>query len=615
MYVAAACASAARARGSLFRATPGFQLVQLPAAAIRSASTLGLRNLGSLGCQRPQGPQCLNNLHLGQPHRVVSTTPTGSSSGPAAAEAPVATAATPDAIAAVSADGAAAAKAPAKPQSPLRMYAELCKARLSSLVVFTSGAGYLMAGAPLSWPALAATVIGTSLAAGAAGTFNQVWEVRSDAMMKRTQTRPLPSGRCSVPHAMAFGAGLTAASAGILLLGTNPLTAALGIGNVALYSLVYTPLKQRSTLNTAVGAIVGAIPPVMGWAAATGGLLAFEPMLLGAALFWWQFPHFYSLAWNLRKDYARGGYAMVPVLDATGGKHTAWLSLRSTIAMSTLPVVASVLGVTSPMFAVEGVLLNGYFLRLAWRFYRDPSDASARALFRASLWYLPLLLVLMVFHSRRWHREEEAEAAEGAAAGAAGAVAVASADGATGAVDVSTATPGAAAPDAAAAVASKCPYGYKAAFNARDLSELAQRGVSQMHAWGRAVCLHELMVRQHITSAYDGASAMGRAACRLLFGGGSGGAAAAVAAAAGTEAGAALGELAAAAAAGGSEHAAANPAAQLRARCPVVLVEEAVQPAAALVQHAVADAAAAAAVAPAIASPAASGAAVTVESR
>jgi protoheme IX farnesyltransferase len=422
---------------------------------------------------------------------------------------------------------------------------------------------------------------------------------------------------------MAFGAGLTAASAGILLLGTNPLTAALGIGNVALYSLVYTPLKQRSTLNTAVGAIVGAIPPVMGWAAATGGLLAFEPMLLGAALFWWQFPHFYSLAWNLRKDYARGGYAMVPVLDVTGGKHTAWLSLRSTIAMSTLPVVASVLGVTSPMFAVEGVLLNGYFLRLAWRFYRDPSDSSARALFRASLWYLPLLLVLMVFHSRRWHREEGAEAEEAAAAAAAGTIVVASAEGATGAVKASTAAPGAAAADAAAAdaavaVASKCPYGYKAAFNARDLSELAQRGVSQMHAWGRAVCLHELMVRQHLTSAYDGASAMGRAACRLLFGGGSGGAAAAAAAAPGTEAGAALGESsasAAAAAVGGSEHAAANPAAQLRARCPVVLVEAAVQPAAALVQHAVADAAAAAAAAPATAAPAASGAAATVESR
>jgi len=517
----------------------------------------------------------------------------------------------------VSADGAGAAapKAPAKPQTPLRMYAELCKARLSSLVVFTSGAGYLMAGAPLSWPALAATVIGTSLAAGAAGTFNQVWEVRTDAMMKRTQTRPLPAGRCSVPHAMAFGAGLTAASAGILLLGTNPLTAALGIGNVALYSLVYTPLKQRSTLNTAVGAIVGAVPPVMGWAAATGGLLAFEPMLLGAALFWWQFPHFYSLAWNLRKDYARGGYAMVPVLDSTGGKHTAWLSLRSTIAMSTLPVVASVLGVTSPMFAVEGVLLNGYFLRLAWRFYSDPSDASARALFRASLWYLPLLLVLMVFHSRRWHREEEAE--EGAAAAAAGTIVVAAGEGATGAVKVSPDAPGAAAADAAAAVASKCPYGYKAAFNARDLSELAQRGVSQMHAWGRAVCLHELMVRQHLTSAYDGASAMGRAACRMLFGGGSSGAAAAVAAAPGTEAGAALREsnASAAAAVAGSEHVAASPAAQLRARCPVVLVEAAVQPAAALVQHAVADAAAAAAAAPAIATPAASGAAATVESR
>lgn len=356
------------------------------------------------------------------------------------------------------------------------------------------------------------------MAAAAAGTFNQVWERTNDGLMKRTQTRPLPSGKCSPKHALAFGAGMTAASASTLLLGTNPLTAALGVGNVALYSLVYTPLKTRSTLNTAVGAVVGAIPPLMGWAAATGGLLAFEPMLLGAALFWWQFPHFYSLAWNLRKDYARGGYLMVPVVDATGGKKTAWLSLRSSLALSTLPIVSSVLGVTSPMFAVEGLFLNAYFLRLAYRFWRNPNDASARSLFRCSLWYLPVLLVLMVFHSRHWHPKEVEEQAQAQVAESllpannksnsntnkAFAASVSSSSSSPSATETETA-------------GSDPRYGFKASFNAKDVSDLLQRGVSQAHAWGRALCVHQLVVTEKVTSWAVASQELGRRACKLLF--------------------------------------------------------------------------------------------------
>ena len=312
---------------------------------------------------------------------------------------------------------AAAAAAASSPLSLLRIYAELSKARLSSLVVLTAGAGFLMAGAPGSWGTLIATLAGTTMAAAAAGVFNQAWEVRTDALMRRTAGRPLPAGRVGMAHALTFGGVLAAASVGTLAMWTNPLTAALGVANIGLYALVYTPLKVRSEWNTAVGAVVGAVPPLMGWAAATGSLWgAPEPLLLGAALFLWQFPHFYSLAWSLRKDYARGGYVMKPVLDASGGRTTAWASLRAAAALALLPFIAVGVGATGPMFAVEGVLLNAVFLGLARRFYSAPSEATARALFRFSLLYLPLLLAAAVFHSLQWRDANNEQHAAAAAA-------------------------------------------------------------------------------------------------------------------------------------------------------------------------------------------------------
>jgi protoheme IX farnesyltransferase len=354
------------------------------------------------------------------------------------------------------------------------IYAELAKARLSSLVVLTSGAGFLMAGAPASFTALAAATVGTSLAAASAGTFNQLYEIKSDAKMMRTHTRPLPSGIISPRHAAAFGAATLCVSAATLAAGANDLTMLLGVGNVALYSLVYTPLKQSSELNTAVGALVGAIPPLMGWAAATGGLLAYEPIMLGLALFWWQFPHFYSLAWTLKKDYARGGYVMVPVADATG-KRTAWLSLRSALALSTLPFAAVALGVATPMFAVEGALLNAYFVKLAYNFYKAPGDGSARKLFRTSLWYLPLLLALMVFHSTHWQANKKDSQLE----------------------DVST--------EAALVVATPEDYeptrSSKSALNSKDTNALIEKAMVNLHALGRSYCIHEILVENKIRDA------------------------------------------------------------------------------------------------------------------
>jgi hypothetical protein len=191
----------------------------------------------------------------------------------------------------------------------------------------------------------------------------------------------------------------------------GPLAAALALGNVVLYACVYTPLKRVSVFNTHVGAVVGAVPPLVGWAAATGSLAAVEPFLLAYTLFAWQFPHFYALAWTLRKDYARGGHVMVPVVDTTGGAWTARLAQRHAMLLALVPPVAAVLGVVSPMFAVEGLALNGYFLWLAHRFARDPGDATARPLFLASLWYLPVFLFLVVFHATSWRQEDARPAA------------------------------------------------------------------------------------------------------------------------------------------------------------------------------------------------------------
>lgn len=158
---------------------------------------------------------------------------------------------------------------------------------------------------------LASACIGTVLASSSANTFNQVIETRNDARMKRTRSRPLPSGRITRSHALGWGFASGTAGISVLAAGTNPLTAILGASNLLLYVGPYTLSKTRSEINTWIGSVVGAVPPLMGWTAATGGEIAAEPVLLGAYLFLWQFPHFFSLAWLHREDYARGGFKMV----------------------------------------------------------------------------------------------------------------------------------------------------------------------------------------------------------------------------------------------------------------------------------------------------------------
>lgn len=192
-----------------------------------------------------------------------------------------------------------------------RLYSQLSKYRLSALVMTTTSAGYLAAGGPVDAVSLCCACVGTMLASSSANTFNQVIETSNDSRMKRTRNRPLPSGRISRQHALGWGVASGAAGISVLAVGSNPLTASLGAANLLLYVGPYTLSKPRSELNTWVGSVVGAVPPLMGWAAATGGVVAVEPLLLATYLFIWQFPHFFSLAWLHREDYARGGFAMV----------------------------------------------------------------------------------------------------------------------------------------------------------------------------------------------------------------------------------------------------------------------------------------------------------------
>jgi protoheme IX farnesyltransferase len=288
----------------------------------------------------------------------------------------------------------------------IKQYGELAKFRLSSLVVFTSGAGYALAGSSIDLCTMLATCVGTALCAASAGTFNQIIEIERDASMKRTCHRPLPSGKITPTAATVFGASTAAAGTSLLLAATNPTVAALGAFNIFLYSVPYTLSKQHSEINTWIGSVVGAIPPVMGYAAATAGtVLAAEPMALGSLLFLWQFPHFFALSWMHRQDYARGNFQMVAVNDALG-QRSGRLILDYSLLLTALPIVVSAADLTSWMFAVEGSVVNAYLLSLAYAFKQDPSNAKARKVFLCSLWYLPLLLMAFVFHSRNWNKDK-----------------------------------------------------------------------------------------------------------------------------------------------------------------------------------------------------------------
>ncbi|MFM1805209.1 MAG: hypothetical protein RL136_2088 [Planctomycetota bacterium] len=279
-------------------------------------------------------------------------------------------------------------------RSVLGIWAELTKFRLNALVLITTGVGFALAElGPIDWSRLGWTCLGTAFAAASASLFNQLFERRRDALMLRTRGRPLPAKQ--VHPAAVFAAALVTGYLGAALLGVlvGLLPAALAAFNIVLYALLYTPLKPRTTFNTLIGAVCGAIPPMIGWAAVTGRLDR-GAWLLGGILFVWQIPHFLALAWMYREDYARGGHEMLPVRDHDG-EITAQVVVLTTLPLIPLGLSATALGLAGIASAIVTSACGLAFAWYAWRFFRIRDDRSARQVFLASITYLPVVLAVM----------------------------------------------------------------------------------------------------------------------------------------------------------------------------------------------------------------------------
>jgi protoheme IX farnesyltransferase len=266
---------------------------------------------------------------------------------------------------------------------------------LNLLVVVTSAGGYYLgASGRLDWLGMASAVTGTALVAGGAAVLNQVVERTTDGLMERTRLRPLPAGRLAPDDARTFGVGL--ASAGVVLLGwgTNLLAAFIALATLAIYLMIYTPLKRRSPAATLVGAIPGALPPLIGWTAGHGAA-SLGGWTLFAIVFLWQIPHFMAIAWMYRDDYRRASFPMLPVIEPDGKRtgRQAVIYAAALVPASLTPTMAGVAGWT---YLTVALVLGGVLLCLAALFLRERSDRSARVLFFASITYLPLIWAAMI---------------------------------------------------------------------------------------------------------------------------------------------------------------------------------------------------------------------------
>lgn len=281
-------------------------------------------------------------------------------------------------------------------RSWLSIWSELIKARLTFLVLLTTLVGFYMgSGASLDWVLMAHTLVATALVASGASALNQYLERDYDARMRRTENRPLPSGAMQPLTALSFGVVTSCVGLGYLSLAVNLLTALLGAVCLVLYVFLYTPLKRVTTLNTVIGAIPGALPPLMGWTAATGRIDV-AGWALFAVLFFWQLPHFLSIAWIYRDDYAKAGYKMLPLYDPTG-QRTASQAVSHTLGLLPISLFPSLFGLTGWIYFSGALILGVLFFALAVVFARSLSLQAARRLFLVSILYLPLLLGLMVF--------------------------------------------------------------------------------------------------------------------------------------------------------------------------------------------------------------------------
>ena len=287
--------------------------------------------------------------------------------------------------------------AAALPQTHARSrdFVALAKPRLNLLVVASTLVGYAMApGVPLGVLAVCGLLLGTGLVAGGASAFNQVLERDLDALMRRTRARPLPDQRLQPLEGMLFGTALTIAGLLLIVASSNVLAATVALATLLSYAVVYTPLKRRTSFATVIGAIPGALPPIIGWAAVDGSLPAQSWTLFGI-MFLWQLPHFLAIAWMYREDYARAGYPMLPVIEPDG-RSTGRQAAVYAAALVPVSLAPTLMRMTGEVYFAGALVLGLAFLWLTIRFARTRSVADARRVFFGSIVYLPLLWILMI---------------------------------------------------------------------------------------------------------------------------------------------------------------------------------------------------------------------------
>jgi len=271
----------------------------------------------------------------------------------------------------------------------------LAKIRLNALVLVTTAVGAVVAApAAIPWGLLGWTLLGTAASAASASMFNQLLERRRDALMRRTASRPLPQRQIGPLRVFVLACALAYAGWAVLLWKTGWIPAALATGNVLIYALLYTPLKPLTSLNTLVGAVCGAVPPMVGWTAVTGSVESGAWVVAGI-LFVWQLPHFMALAWMYREDYGRGGFVMLPARDPSGSL-TAQTMLLTSLTLVPMALLATLHGLAGLVFALCATVLGLWLSWESFRFLRERSDAMARRVFLVSIVYLPLLLLVMV---------------------------------------------------------------------------------------------------------------------------------------------------------------------------------------------------------------------------
>jgi protoheme IX farnesyltransferase len=275
------------------------------------------------------------------------------------------------------------------------VFADLVKARLTTLVLLTTLVGFYVGWrGPMDLPLMLNTLAATALVAAGAAALNQLLEREYDARMRRTQDRPLPSGRLQPTAVMLFGGVCAVAGLVYLALAVNLLTCVIGAVTLTSYLFIYTPLKRLTWLNTLVGAVPGALPPLMGWTAARGELSS-EGWALFAILAFWQIPHFMAIAWMYRDEYARAGFKMLPAIDPDG-RRTGQQAVSHTLALLVVALCPFAFKLAGPVYLTGALVLGAGYLWCAIQFSRQLTLARARQLFLASILYLPLLLAVMV---------------------------------------------------------------------------------------------------------------------------------------------------------------------------------------------------------------------------